>query len=154
MFKKVTEKFYNSEKEKFQKENDTAIIADNVLGCFFAKDSSCLYNNDGIIIISANSILYEKLATLYHEIGHYKCHRKKCRCEKEDNLLLKEEHAYKYMLEIMLKKKILPSLKFSIENIKNKTNSKTTTMHERIAAQRIVKTKLFKDCVKFVSNYG
>jgi len=37
MIKRVTEKFYNSEKEKFQKENNTAIIADNILGCFLQK---------------------------------------------------------------------------------------------------------------------
>jgi len=121
---------------------------------FFTKDSPCLYSYDGVIIISANCVLYEKLATLYHEIGHYKCYKKQCRCNKEGSLRLKEEYAYEYMLKIMLSKKILPSLKFSISNIKNKTTNKKTTIPEKLAAQQIVKTKLFKDCEKFVSNHG
>ncbi len=157
MIKKVTKKLYQQELEDFKKLNPLSIVADHALGCFFKKNMYCFDVYDGIIIISANLPYAHKVLTLYHEIRHYQCHKIRCECVKNGvnngcNHELYEQHAYTCMLEKCLEKGILPSLKFGIDNIEDKSHNKNTTEHERNAAQQVLKTKLYKDCVKFIKD--
>ncbi len=153
IIKKVTKKLYQQELEDFKKLNPDSIVLDHVSGCFFTKNCPCLDDWDGIIIISDAPPYYQKILTLYHEIGHHQCHKTQCRCRCRDKNKLSEEHADIYMLEKCLEKSILPSLKMGINILKNRTINPSSYVLDHIiaASQEVIKTKLYKDCVKFVN---
>ena len=87
------------------------------------------------------------LGHLYHEIGHHECKKKNCRClrnPEKPQKTLSEDHAHNYVLNICLKRKIVPVLidymKYLNFNAQNGDK----------VAFRIIKKDIWKKCEKFM----
>jgi hypothetical protein len=112
---------------------------------------AAFYYEDVYIKIEETMSYDEKVYSLAHELGHALCHKNKCKCyakHSNRNEMLREYHAFKYSLELLLrlkhKQSLIPCIDEIIYSFYNYDEK------YKIAAIRIMKTDLWKQCVKFV----
>ncbi len=92
---------------------------------------------------------YQKIGTLVHEIKHAQCVKKNCKCMRNPDKTEREVHAYMYELLWLLKHKQMEGLKELIEKIEYKAENNFTNQYGT-SARQIVKSKLWKRCLKFI----
>lgn len=107
------------------------------------------------IKISEHLDPYQKEFILMHELGHYQCVQDKCSCLNVDNFKLLEDnilgevHAHEYCLTKLLEDKRIEALRWGLKKIKELIAPSQSDGH-REAAERIVKSELYKKCKEFV----
>lgn len=105
--------------------------------------------SDCIIEINNNCNSIDQEISLVHELGHARCHKRKCICYRTDNTELKEVHANIFTLRTLLKNERKETLAREIECLEWTSGQKLREYHQR-AAVRTMNTRLWKRCKEYV----
>ena len=90
---------------------------------------------------------YGKISVLVHEIGHAICYGKNCECVKTCDYIMREIHAFEYMLKWLLENKQKESMKWSIKTLKTFLDRYD---HYTQVSKHIMKSELWQKCLDYV----
>jgi len=92
----------------------------------------------------------DKIRTLAHELGHAQCYRRQCSCYLLKSYVLKEYHAIKFSLRIMLRYKLLLPLALEMLEIEQIVKDNDFDKREIKARKMVMQDKIWKRCKKEV----
>jgi hypothetical protein len=136
---------------------ETGIMVSNFYGLYFPKGHNLSYFPKRFILMRSDISPMEKLLTFYHEMGHYLCDKKKCKCSKKQSFLA-EYHAIMYCLKKYVKEKRYFLLQ---KEVKDRIYwAECEVEKDDILARKImkkvclklVKTSFFRECVSLLKN--
>lgn len=102
----------------------------------------------GIIQIDKKMPKSEKIGTLAHEMGHRRCHSRRCRCYENRDWVLVEVHAELYALHLLLRLRYKCGIIARFKRLKE--NWWLDSYSE--ARDIIEKRRIYKRCQEFIGN--
>jgi hypothetical protein len=90
-----------------------------------------------------------KIRSILHEIKHAKCLSEGCECYEDENKVLSEEHAYKFVLTWLLIYQQKDLLRDEMIKLQDVSESKKLKEH-KVAAINVRRSQLWKVCKLFL----
>jgi hypothetical protein len=125
---------------------------ENVIGIFSTNSKITEKYPKVFIFLNEKNRIGLQITTLYHELGHYNCHRTGCPCLNSPVKIVAEYHAFESQIEMSIVSGQIEVMKETIYSILTLSLSEDTSAAHKMAAEVIMEKPIFLNLITLYSN--